>query len=453
MRLREAIDNISGLRFVVDMMPVLTAIGRRYLNNEEWSADRNQLEVKYGDMRRIAAIFRNQETADEVEDMLHLISQVLDIEATIESLNRGDILSDVELFQIKSFSLIVFRLKAIVDKWGIAALPELDDVVEILDPERKRVASFYIYDAYSQELAEIRQQLKNASGDEATELYQKQLEVEDKVRALIVDRLRIHYKLLVSALKEVVRLDIVQAKVRVAKQLRLAEPVITEGNTVYEGLFNPAVEAALRTEGREYQPVDIAFGNAPTLISGINMGGKTVCLKTLALAQTLCQFAMYVPAAHSEIVLVDCVLFSIDDGQNELSGLSSFAAEMQAVNKIIATINSGMRPLVLIDELARTTNPTEGRAIVGAMLKILENHHVRAFVSSHYDNIATSCRRLRVRGLRCELDSAIDFKHIDRYIDYSLVEEGSADVPHEALNIARLLGIDPQLIDLAESLL
>lgn len=140
-----------------------------------------------------------------------------------------------------------------------------------------------------------------------------------------------------------------------------------------------------------------------------------------------------------------------DDNQSELSGLSSFAGEMRQIDAIIRAIRHGGNLLVLVDELARTTNPVEGRAIVEAMLHILEEHNVRAFVSSHYDNIISPARRLRVKGLRDDIrQSELDVDHLDRYIDYSLVPDTDTAAPHEALRIAALIGIDPDFIDICK---
>ena len=39
-------------------------------------------------------------------------------------------------------------------------LPDLEPVVNILDPEKMRIPHFYVYDAYSPELAALRTKMK-----------------------------------------------------------------------------------------------------------------------------------------------------------------------------------------------------------------------------------------------------------------------------------------------------
>lgn len=469
MRLKDAIEQISGLRFIVERMPLLSSVGRRFLYAGEWTADRVQLEACYDVYDRFSAVLSDECQTERLLEADHLISQVRDIEHTVDSLAGGMILGDIEFFELKSFALLVGRLRPVNDSWNLVDMPSLAQVVEILDPEHTGVSAFHIYDIYSGELARVRARLKSLSAsavvltagggdagdangtDEALELYQRSMILEDAVRKDLASRLRplaLHIR---TALHAVARWDIVQAMVRLAADLKLTKPKLTSGVTRYRNLFNPQVADALMQKGRVYQPVDIEFAMLPTLISGINMGGKTVCLKTLALAQTLCQFGFYVPAEEAGIVLVNRVMLVMDDRQSDLGGLSSFAGEMRQVDEIIRTVRRDANVLVLIDELARTTNPVEGRAIVEAMLQMLADYKVRAFVSSHYDNILADCRRLRVKGLRDnELDVNFDASQIDRCIDYSLVPDTDTSAPHEALRIARLIGIDSVFVGMAE---
>lgn len=470
MRLKDAIEQVGGMRFVVERMPVLSAVGRRYLYAGEWIADKAALDAVYADYDRFTAILTDETKTDKIAETDHLICQVRDIEPTIDGLMGGMILGDIEFFELKAFALIVERLRPINEEWGMVKMPSLHQVVDLLDPERTGVSSFHIYDLYSEELAEVRARLKKFSvstatftvegektgsetdSAEAAELYQRSVQLEDEVRKNLAFQLRPLAAGIRAALHAVAQWDMIQAQVRLAADLRLTKPVITDDVTRYRALFNPQVADALATKGKKYQPVDIEFGAVPTLISGINMGGKTVCLKTLALAQTLCQFGFYVPAEYAEVALVDRVMMVLDDNQSEISGLSSFAGEMRQVDEIIRTVRHNPNVLVLIDELARTTNPVEGRAIVEAMLCVLAERKVRSFVSSHYDNIHADCRRLRVKGLReSELNGNIDIRQIDRCIDYSLVPDTDTSAPHEALRIARLLGIDATFVEMAES--
>ncbi|MEG0135350.1 MAG: hypothetical protein RR682_04995, partial [Cetobacterium sp.] len=155
----------------------------------------------------------------------------------------------------------------------------------------------------------------------------------------------------------------------------------------------------------------------------------------------------FIPATSSEIKLVDEIYLTVGDFQSLESGLSSYAAEMLELNRIILSVRRGVKPLILIDELARTTNPQEGRAIVQSVIQILKEYNARAIITTHYDKIGKDIKRLRVKGLKhSEIPENISEKNIENYIDYSLIEDNLDKVPEEALSIAKLLNIDEEII-------
>ena len=180
------------------------------------------------------------------------------------------------------------------------------------------------------------------------------------------------------------------------------------------------------------------------------MAGKTVLLKSVGTAQIMAQCGMYVPASKAIVKLVEGVVTSIGDDQDEMNGLSSYAAEIIKISDIIDTCRHH-EMLVLIDEPARTTNPVEGKALVQAIIKILNTMDSTTLVTTHYSQLGTECRRLRVKGFVENLsDLPLNPRNINRFIDYSLTEDSSDDVPHEALRIASILQCNPEMIVLAQ---
>ena len=74
--------------------------------------------------------------------------------------------------------------------------------------------------------------------------------------------------------------------------------------------------------------------------------------------------------------------------------------------------------LLLIDELARTTNPTEGRAIVSAVANYFNQLNVKAVITTHYGGLSTQCRKLRVKGFVEDSDqSQVTLQNIGDFID------------------------------------
>ena len=120
--------------------------------------------------------------------------------------------------------------------------------------------------------------------------------------------------------------------------------------------------------------------------------------------------------------------------------------EILTIHDIIQAGRAGKRILALVDELARTTNPEEGKRIVSNYLKLAAQLGITSLVTTHYSGISANCRRLRVKGLQLRGDTPVTVHNIGDYIDYSLVETDADEVPMEAFSIARLLGVDGDLI-------
>lgn len=145
------------------------------------------------------------------------------------------------------------------------------------------------------------------------------------------------------------------------------------------------------------------------------------------------------------------VLSSIGDAQDELEGLSSYAAEMLRINNIIDKKRSGVRCLALIDEPARTTNPEEGKALVNAIIELLGGEGSSTLLTTHYSGLTAECRRLRVHGFREEKAEGhtLTASTVNDFIDYRLEPDDDAQAPHEALRIARLIGVDDAVTETA----
>ena len=447
---------------------IQSTVGRRLFLNSDFLTDRPSIIRELSNTDSMLAFIDKEHHKKDIACILLLLSEVKDIEKTLTNLDSNKILNDIELFEIKNFSFTAKKLLEIVYRYTsnnelyIEGQKEVDfvtfdETIRILDPENSGIPTFYIYDAYSEDLAALRHREQNETDSEQLAEIQAQiLDIEQEIRSSLSQQLKPHSNDLLTALNNIAYIDLLIAKAAMANSFGLCRPEVSENKTEYIGIFNPEVKAKLQERGSKYQETDIDFGRFPTLITGINMGGKTLMLKTLYLCQMLFQYGFFVPAGRAKIMIMSGILFSFTDEQNQLQGLSSFAAEMKKIDEIIKQISADHNLLILIDELARTTNPQEGAAIVSATLEILQENSVCAFITTHYD-ITTSCRRLRVRGLKENVsETASNYKSTDyirnllKNIDYQLINDTSGNTPNEAIRIAELLGTDNRLIDKAK---
>ena len=440
MTFKSALEIDCGLRFMYDTLDIISPCGRKMLLEGEMMTTKREIDFHY---RRLNEIYDKDCTK-----IAHKLMCLKDIHTTLSRLENGAVLDDIELFEVKYLAIVSSEVLALLQEQNIVAvgLPHLGKVVEILDPDGVNIPSFYVYDSYSDELREVRKQIKaiQGNGEELPDdirqqlavLLQRNADLELEIREMLSGRLREFAGDLSVALRNLSFLDILIAKAGQMKKLGLCFPVVVEdGETFYNGMFNPAVKDALVAKGKEYMPVDIEFEREPVTIIGANMGGKTVVLKSLALNQLLTQFGFGVAAHDCCVNLVDEVALCIGDDQSIEKGISSFAAEMMAINKVVLKIREGRNMLALVDEPARTTNPVEGTALVEGLLDVLGEIKGGFVLTTHYNILNGNVKRYRVKGLR------------DNIMDYTLEVTHCGDVPHEAVAIAESLGIDPKWIE------
>ena len=428
---------------MIDQLELQSGYARRWLLDTEMMTRAEDIVACYDALHHFVEFVERVDKI-HIDTLLFKLQGLKDIRTTIRNLAGKQVLDDIELFEVKHLAILagdVAKLLKQHDLDSVVAIPPLDQVINILDPDGMKIATFYIYDSYCEQLKQLRSQMRQHP-DQQDDLILQADALEDSVRADLSERLRPFATAIEQAQLALARTDVLMAKAMQMRAMGLTFPELSlDGMCRYEGIFHPQVQAAVTSHGRKYQPVDIAYGLQPTLITGANMGGKTVVLKTLTLCQLLFQFGFGIPAAQARIDVKDEIYFCIGDEQSVEKGLSSFAAEMKNIDAVIKASRMNKKLLALIDEPARTTNPTEGAALVSALLRVLDGKDMSLVMTTHYDIEPGKAHCLRVKGFE------------NGEMDYRLVEVRDGEVPHEALNIAQNLGIDTEWIETARAML
>lgn len=440
MTFKSALEIDCGLRYMYDSLCIMSSCGRKMLLSSDMMTTKSDIEAYYG---RLNDIYKH-----DCSKIAHKLMYLKDIHNTLSRLSDGSTLDDIELFEVKHLAILSSQIRNMLTEQNIAAitLPQLDKVVEILDPDKLNIPSFYIYDSYNEALREVRKQMKaiQAQGDDIAEdkrqelamLLQQHADLELQVREQLSQQLLAYVAPLTDTLDNLSCLDILIAKAEQIRQMNLCIPRIEEEEyTLYNNMFHPQVKAHLAEQGKAFMPVDITYEHTPVTIIGANMGGKSVVLKSLALNQLLAQYGFGVAADHCNINPVEEIALCIGDEQSIVKGVSSFAGEILAIDAVIKKIRAGRKLLTLIDEPARTTNPVEGTALVEGLLEVIDHCNGAFILTTHYNIENSDVKRYRVKGLN------------NGQMDYTLEETHCGDVPHEAIAIAESLGIDSQWIE------
>lgn len=455
-RFSDILNTFSELRFIADSLQVSSPLGKKRLLNQPFLSTEKEIEEELSRTAAVVSFLLNPKNKKRAEAISQILHQAQDIETTLRNLQAGIILDDIELFEIKKFALLVAELKKLLSDNHLVSLTDTEAVISALDPEHKRIPRFYIYDEYDERLAPLRKKLRQFSTPpaEKASLETECSEIEDSIRQKLSEKLLVHHQALNQSFMAFAELDFLLAKAAFCINHHCCRPVVAKDETVYSALFNIEVQDWLQKKGKNFQPVDISILATPCIITGANMGGKTVLLKAAAVAQYLFQFGFYVPAAKAAIVPVQKILCSFESLSNIKSGLSSFATEIVRISSILQTVKSNANTLVLMDEPAQTTNPAEGAAIVSAIASILQNNKIRSLITTHYSNVTGTFRRLNVKGLKVPPgETNITAENITAYMDYSLEENTTGSAPLNAIQVAAMLGVDDELLDKAKEAL
>ena len=193
-------------------------------------------------------------------------------------------------------------------------------------------------------------------------------------------------------------------------------------------------------------PLDVELAGAARvlLVSGPNMGGKTVLLKTVGLAVALAHSALPVVAAEgSAVPELDAIVADLGDEQSVDEGLSTFAAHLRALAAMAAA--AGPRCLVLCDELGAGTDPEEGAALGRALLEHFGARGAWGVVTTHLGSLKRAAGE--VAGV---VNGSLEFDLATMAPRYRFLP-GVPGASH-ALAVAERLGFPPELVARARAL-
>ncbi|WP_294706840.1 hypothetical protein [uncultured Fusobacterium sp.] len=443
---------------------------KNYLRGEE-----DLLEEEFNKMETFMEFSSNNR--DIVRNVEGIIHRLKDIKTAINNCLKEHILDEVDLFEIKAQALLMEEmneyLKEFPSELHDFLLKDVSRVIKALDPDNDRTPTFYIYESYSPELREIREKKKGiekeiyASNDfdEITRLKEERLKVlveEERVELEIKKKLTsILYdeaEDFLENIEKIGNLDFLMAKVRFAKTYGGIRPEISKNYEIdVKGLVNIEVREVLEAKSRPFTPIDISIGSGVTIITGANMGGKSVALKTITENLLLFHMGFFVIAEEAKFPLIDFVFFISDDMQDISKGLSTFGAEIMKLKEVNVFLDLGIG-FVVFDEFARGTNPKEGQKFVEALAKYLNDRPTISLMTTHFDGIVREgMNHYQVVGLKNvdfnKLKTKIELSSnsmglIQEYMDFRLEKAGKEEVPKDALNIAKLIGIDKRFTEI-----
>ena len=178
------------------------------------------------------------------------------------------------------------------------------------------------------------------------------------------------------------KLDFIFSKGKLSIDMDAIEPAInTERRITLTGARHPLMDKNIAV------PLQFEIGKKVRgiVITGPNMGGKTVAIKTVMLNCIMAQCGLHVTCKQADICMNNSYLCDIGDGQNLSENLSTFSAHITNVLEILSEANKDS--FVIMDELGSGTDPAEGMGIAIAILEELRKSGATFLVTTHYPEV------------------------------------------------------------------
>jgi len=217
-------------------------------------------------------------------------------------------------------------------------------------------------------------------------------ERRERIRILteITNQLRPNTPMILSSQAMLAEVDFLSAKVSLAETLHAIRPELVNAPLLeWSDARHPVLWLHYTPQGKTVVPLSIRLQGDKyrvLVISGPNAGGKSVCLKTVALLQYMLQCGLLVPVAEqSRAGLFERLMIDIGDEQSIQDELSTYSSHLRNMRAFLREADD--RTLILIDEMGTGTEPLLGGAIAEAILKELVQRKVFGIITTHYTNL------------------------------------------------------------------
>lgn len=230
-------------------------------------------------------------------------------------------------------------------------------------------------------VAEARKRLQDLEADERREVVKILIDFTDLIRPQIADLLRSYHFM--------AEIDFIRAKAAFGVRINGIKPVFEDKQQVeWVQAVHPLLNIQLLMERKQAHPLDISlnYENRLLIVSGANAGGKSLCLKTVALLQYMLQCGLLIPVQESSRTgIFENIFIDIGDGQSMENSLSTYTSHLTNMKFFVA--NSNEKTLILIDEFGGGTEPQIGGAIAETLLDRFNQKRSFGVITTHFQNL------------------------------------------------------------------
>ncbi len=240
--------------------------------------------------------------------------------------------------------------------------------------------------------------------------------------------------------------DFIRAKAKLAIKMEAQMPMLQKQPVIkLQKAYHPLLWLHHKKVNKPIVPLSVELDTEQRIlvISGPNAGGKSVCLKTIALLQYMLQCGLLIPAQpHSVCGIFQDMLVNIGDDQSIENDLSTYSSHLQHMKFFME--HAGKKTLFFIDEFGTGTDPQFGGPIAESVLLQLVNKQAFGVVTTHYSNIKTFANN--TKGM---LNASMLFDS-ENMVPLYVLEIGKPGSSH-AFEIAQRTGFPKHILDYARA--
>lgn len=287
----------------------------------------------------------------------------------------------------------------------------------------------------TQELKELENKILNAD----SRILRMESALFDELRKTVAARLQP----LKQFAQIAAELDVYLSLALAAMKHNYVRPVVSDGTGFsYKEGRHPIVESLLPPGS--FVPNDLEMDGANTqmmLITGPNMGGKSVYLKQTALLVIMAQIGSFVPAKEAFVGLIDKIMTRIGAHDALQRGNSTFMVEMNETAHILASQTP--RSLILLDEVGRGTSTFDGISIAWAIVEYLHKPRGGAkvlFATHYFELVDLENKYANVRNYHVEAKEYQDSLGQSKLAFLYRILPGAADQSY-GVHVAEIAGL------------
>lgn len=287
-----------------------------------------------------------------------------------------------------------------------------------------------------QQVVEANNRIRELEGEERRERI--------RILMAITAEIRPEIPAIIATEDYLAEVDFLCAKALFALDIHAIVPEVNNHTHIqWREAYHPVLLLNFRRLGKTVVPLTLTLDKKQRIlvISGPNAGGKSVCLKTVALLQYMLQCGLAVPMHESsQMGIFSRLMLDIGDEQSIEDDLSTYSSHLRNMKFFVR--NANRHTLLLIDEFGTGTEPLIGGAIAEAVLTHLNEQHAFGVITTHYGNLKHLAER--TEGI---INGAMlyDRGQLKPLFQLSIGQAGSSF----AVEIARQIGLPETIIQRA----